>query len=269
MEEKITETKTNTNTEETDVMIDPESEVDNKKDETATERKAPELKVPKPEPEKKLIHNTLIPMAKIVAYVLVVVFVVFAFQTVQRDNQKLREDLAAYNEQITNLKKIVSENNAKLDELQGSNDELSRQINEERQEFFIWMEKFQADLIELEKASQVEVVEAGSITEHLPEGVLSKYGGVNWFEGHKETYYNLPMEGVINIARSKGNFDEYEYAVREDGVKTFGDYVMCAANYTVHPYGSIIHTSLGDGIVLDTGGFALTNPEAIDIAVNW
>lgn len=85
-----------------------------------------------------------------------------------------------------------------------------------------------------------------------------------------ETYYNLPMEGVIRNMRNLG-FDEvnYPYAVRSDGVKTLGGYVMVAANLAIRPKGTIVATSLGAGIVCDTGGFALANPTQLDIAVAW
>ena len=83
----------------------------------------------------------------------------------------------------------------------------------------------------------------------------------------KETYYNLNMDGVVRIMRRMGNTDEYW--VRSDGVKMLGDYVMVAANLTVHPRGSYVLTSLGMGIVCDTGAFAHRNPYQLDIAVDW
>lgn len=83
----------------------------------------------------------------------------------------------------------------------------------------------------------------------------------------KETYYNLPMTGVVNIMRSMGNKDLYW--VRADGCKMLGRYIMVAADLRVHPRGSLVETSLGTGIVCDTGEFALSNPYQIDIAVAW
>ena len=56
---------------------------------------------------------------------------------------------------------------------------------------------------------------------------------------------------------------------RIDGCKMFGPFIICAANWDVHPYGSLVESSLGTCIVLDTGGFAKGNPTQIDIAVNW
>ena len=97
--------------------------------------------------------------------------------------------------------------------------------------------------------------------------VLSKSRGTVTGPSGKETYYNLNMDGVVNIMRRMGNEDEYW--VREDGCKMLGDYIMVAANLNVHPRGSIVETSLGKAIVCDTGGFAARNPHQIDVAVNW
>ena len=97
--------------------------------------------------------------------------------------------------------------------------------------------------------------------------VLTASSGVNYYGSQRETYYNLDMSGCVNIMRSIGNTDEYW--VREDGVKMLGSYVMCAANLNVHPRGSLVETSLGTAIVVDTGGFADSDPYQIDIAVTW
>lgn len=82
-----------------------------------------------------------------------------------------------------------------------------------------------------------------------------------------ETYYNLDMSGIVT--RLKNNGYKGEYWVREDGCKMFGDYIMVAANFDLHPYGSLVQTSLGLAIVCDTGGFVKWNPTGIDIATNW
>ena len=97
--------------------------------------------------------------------------------------------------------------------------------------------------------------------------ILTASSGVNYYGSQRETYYNLDMSGCIDIMRGMGNTDEYW--VREDGVKMLGSYVMCAANLNVHPRGSLVETSLGTAIVVDTGGFADSDPYQIDIAVTW
>lgn len=101
--------------------------------------------------------------------------------------------------------------------------------------------------------------------------ILTPKAGVNWFNDgltvHKETYYNLSMNRVVSNAHEKGLVGEYW--VREDGVKMFGPCAIVAANQQMHPYGSLVFTSRGMGIVLDTGAFAASNHEQYDIAVEW
>ena len=97
--------------------------------------------------------------------------------------------------------------------------------------------------------------------------VLNRSNGSIYGPSGKETYYNLPMGGVVSIMRGMGNTDEYW--VRDDGCKMLGDYIMCAANLSVHPRGSLVECSLGLCIVCDTGTFAAGNPNQLDIAVTW
>ena len=99
--------------------------------------------------------------------------------------------------------------------------------------------------------------------------VLTKRGGVNYFNGTKETYYNLNMSRIY--ARADANFGSHHKKwVRDDGVKMYGPYVVLAVPFDVYPYGTTdIPTSLGLGIALDTGKFAETNKNQIDVAVDW
>lgn len=100
--------------------------------------------------------------------------------------------------------------------------------------------------------------------------VLTRSAGRITGPSGEETYYNLKMDGVVRIMRDMGfSEQEYPYHVREDGVKMLGDYIMVAANLDLRPRGSLIDTSLGKGIVCDTGGFAAANPTQLDIAVEW
>ena len=98
---------------------------------------------------------------------------------------------------------------------------------------------------------------------------LNRTNGTVYGPSGKETYYNLPMSGVIRIMNRYG-YSYSDYAVRSDGVKTLGGYVMVAANLSVHPRGSLVQTSLGTGLVCDTGGF-VTNGSGVslDIATAW
>lgn len=101
----------------------------------------------------------------------------------------------------------------------------------------------------------------------LALSVLTAPKGINSFCGHTESWYNLKMTKVVQRA------DEYyglsdAYTIREDGVKTYNGFVICAGNFEVHPYGSVIDTSLGTGLILDHTGKG-TDKTLIDIATNW
>ena len=100
-------------------------------------------------------------------------------------------------------------------------------------------------------------------------GVLSADKGVNIGPTNKETWYNLDMTPVIDRMRRRGyTEDEYPYYIREDRVKCLGDYVMVAADLDIHPRGTIVETSLGQGIVCDTGDFTEIG-DWYDIATDW
>ena len=86
----------------------------------------------------------------------------------------------------------------------------------------------------------------------------------------RETYYNLYMGNCVNYMRELG-YDEinYPYWVRDDGAKMLGLYVMCAANWKIRPKGTLLETSLGTAIVVDTGEFVTDYPYNVDLAVDW
>ncbi len=85
----------------------------------------------------------------------------------------------------------------------------------------------------------------------------------------QETYYDLPMGGVMNIAARECGVEPY-YTVREDGVKVDAEgYVLVAAHLGNYPRCTVVETSLGPGRVYDTGSFANSNPEQFDLATDW
>ena len=86
------------------------------------------------------------------------------------------------------------------------------------------------------------------------------------FNNHTETWYNLRMNKVVERADAYYGLSDV-YAVREDGVKTYNDFVICAADFNLYPYGSLIETSLGTGIVLDT--HTAKDRAIVDIATTW
>ena len=95
--------------------------------------------------------------------------------------------------------------------------------------------------------------------------VLTAVKGVNNFCGHTEKYYNLSMRKVVKRAQDMGI--PCEYWVREDGVKMFGPWVICAAHPSVTRY-TRIDTNLGPGIVLDYNT-VYTDKTLIDIVTAW
>jgi hypothetical protein len=119
-------------------------------------------------------------------------------------------------------------------------------------------------------------VEAESYPEWRPDAPvperphLTKSGGVFQGPSGKETYYNLPMGRCIEIMRDMDySVEDYPFWVREDGAKMLGEYVMCAANLNLRPKGTIVETSLGMAIVVDTGSFAASNETQLDLATAW
>ena len=83
----------------------------------------------------------------------------------------------------------------------------------------------------------------------------------------QETYYNLDMSGCVKRMHRLGY--DMESWVRDDGVKMLGDYIMIAADFSIRPLGTLVETSLGTGIVVDTGDFVKKDKYAIDIATTW
>lgn len=96
---------------------------------------------------------------------------------------------------------------------------------------------------------------------------LTASAGVVQGPSGKESYYNMDMSTVVANANAQGISGSQW--VRSDGAKMLGNYVMVAANLSVHPRGSIVSTSLGSGIVVDTGTFAASNQNQLDIATAW
>lgn len=94
-------------------------------------------------------------------------------------------------------------------------------------------------------------------TESNSNGVLTKSKGVNYFNGHKETWYSqkvLPGGGLKIPGRH----------VAEDGTIRDKDNYICVAS-SDYAKGTIVETSLGTGKVYDCGCASGT----IDIYTNW
>lgn len=116
-----------------------------------------------------------------------------------------------------------------------------------------------------------EVTVEEILTEDIetPYSVLNKRMGVNYFNGQKETYYNLRMTGVIRLLDDMG-IPHGEYWIRDDGAKMLGEYIMLATDTNRIPKGTIWETSLGTGMIVDHCSGSESYPGVwIDVAVNW
>lgn len=103
-----------------------------------------------------------------------------------------------------------------------------------------------------------------------PQSQIS-YG---FYEGPSglESYYYANPYYIEKIVESLGY--DYEYHVRGDGVQMVGDYCIVASNIDQYPYGTVLETSLGLGMVLDCGQFGghILNYESeytLDIGTVW
>lgn len=96
--------------------------------------------------------------------------------------------------------------------------------------------------------------------------VLTARMGTITFQDHKETWYNLQMNKVVERTDKAFGMTGL-YWVRDDGCKMYGPWVIVAADWTIHPQYSLIETSRGTGIVLDT--HTAEDRSIVDLAVTW
>ena len=136
---------------------------------------------------------------------------------------------------------------------------------QENQEAFV--QKVEQCKAEKETTNTTQTAQTYTYENITGDGKLTASKGVNYGPTGKETYYNLNMSGVIDTMQNLGY--NAEYWVREDGVKMYGDYVMVAADLNTYPRGTLVESSLGTAIVVDTGSFAASNPNQLDIATSW
>jgi len=130
----------------------------------------------------------------------------------------------------------------------------------------IWNEKNEEQMILQAQLDDLNA-QAAQLEWSWDGPVLTRSKGVNYGPTGKETYYNLNMSGVVSMMRNRGyDAENYPYWVRNDGCKMLGPYIMVAANLNHFPRGSIVSTSLGLGLVCDTGHLGWSQ---LDIATNW
>ena len=92
--------------------------------------------------------------------------------------------------------------------------------------------------------------------------LTAQLGRVTW-NGHCETWYNLPMEKILAYRQSEGY--EIDYWERKDGMKMNGRFIIVAASEDI-PIGTIVETSRGLGIVFDRHE---TDSNVFDLATTW
>lgn len=163
------------------------------------------------------------------------------------------------------LEEYKQEQNTFLEELQKQLDDFKDDMQDEIDRIDEDIEAVEIAKAEAREKRQAQVAYAPTYTAST-DGLTAR-GGVNNYEGHRESYYNLDMSRVVSNAQANGV--QGEYWIRDDGVKMLGDYVIVSANQGLYPYGSTVETSLGTGIVIDTGSFINTYPEGYDIATDW
>lgn len=177
----------------------------------------------------------------------------------------LEQKVSVYETEIQSLKEEVN----RLDQEKAEQDVV---IANQQELIDIYDQKF--DDLHKEVDAYTKVLEREAPKFQLPttwKGAKStKANGGVYGPSGQETYYNLPMNNCVANMRKRG-YDAKRYPVwtRKDGAKMFGHYVMVAANWKIRPLGTVIETSIGWGIVVDTGEFVKTSPRGVDLAVNW
>ena len=132
------------------------------------------------------------------------------------------------------------------------------------------IEKIPEDIIEEPEddiINELDNIVIEEVTVIFPDYSLTPELGKVQGPQEVETWYNKPMDLVVSYMRDMGYTEaDYPYYVREDGVKMLGDFIMVAADLNKYQKGTIVKTSLGQGIVCDTYE---VDEDLFDIAVNW
>ncbi len=130
-----------------------------------------------------------------------------------------------------------------------------------------WFEKYYADKAEEARIAELEAQRTSRASKSSSSssyyssggsGVLTKSGGVNQFNGRRETWYSqrvLPGGGLNIPGR---------HVEPSDGTVRDGEGYICVAASDL-PRGTVVETSLGTGKVYDTGCAAGTT----DVYVDW
>lgn len=187
-------------------------------------------------------------------------------------------------EELQTLRNTIEEEEARLEEEQSSQKKMEQELAEQKAALDEKAKATSADLVklnsEIEKLREEEARKAaeeakkaaeasknqssssssssgGGYNYPSGEGVLTPEKGVNYFNGHRETYYSqkvLPGHGLNIPGRH----------VASDGTIRDKDGYICVAS-SDYPKGTVVETSLGPGKVYDSG----CAPGTIDIYTDW
>jgi len=149
----------------------------------------------------------------------------------------------------TALKNEIAQNSAQLDELKAK---YSQQIETLKQQLLSLTDENKTLKKEIEKQIDKLTKQYESIA--FDKCLLTVKNGIGNCHGHKLTYYNLNM-----AAFGPSYVDKYGFKRRVSDKK-----IMCACHEKYRGKSLVKGT-----ICVDTGGFAATNSEQIDVATNW
>lgn len=181
-----------------------------------------------------------------------------------RQNQKVILILFVAAAVLVTGVKIVNQREAKIFFENAETEQVTTKLSETTKE--LTTEKITTTVTSTtETTTKVEETEAETTKWDGP--VLNSYDGEIEGPSGTEKFYNRNMSKVIKLMRNRGY--DYEYWVRDDGVKMYGKYVMCAANLHIRPKGTILETSLGTAMVCDECESAYVDTDLVDVAVTW
>ena len=210
-----------------------------------------------------LHHDMLVSIEKLAFIFLAIITVAFLMTTEHQHNKAQQNQIADLQEQVAELQqdRAIFFNN--MDIMLSNEANLVERVSEQQGVIDILSR-------EVEALSNEIAILYDALSDGVVPNTLNRTRGVAYFDGHRETWSNLDMSVVVQYARQRiAGYSDAEYWIREDGCKMLGPYIMVAAHQGIYPYGSLVETSLGTGIVVDTGTFKYSNPFQIDIATDW
>lgn len=232
----------------------------------------PEIKPYKPEPETEEVvveevrpKRALIDIWPYIVIAILTCFVVAAAFAEVNDNKndirhddritELEQEITSLRGETTGLKTLLEERDETITNLQTEITDLQTLVDTQQEEITnLSVKKQQKQETEQTQTISDEKTYSAS---YSSGSVLTKSGGVNYYNGWKETWYSQQVlpGGGLNIP---GRY------VDEGGLVRDADGYICVACSDL-AYGSVVQTSLGAGKVYDSGCAS----GVIDIYTNW